>query len=288
MHNIGVPRLYGPMIFIASDYGGAHKTSDYEVISVLYVDAEASGEWESRRQVVRALCMADGRRMSFKNLGDRQRQKALLTFLGASEALSGVCVSLVIRKSLKWLHGDRAFLDHIRKVVPLRAKWRDCQLERMLCITHLVGFLTGGLSRPGQSFYWISDQDDTFANRQKSADSAQVVSRFTSHYVRHQLGEMGVGTTALDEGDRFEEDLAAISDLMAGAIAELATEFGKACGGCIPSNFTIPFARKLRPKVELLVDWIYDNTGSFKKVVVLFEKQRDGRLGVFKLEAVKA
>jgi len=150
--------------------------------------------------------------------------------------------------------------------------------------THLVGFLTEGLSMPGQHIYWISDQDDAFANEQKSADSAQVVSRFTSHYVKHPLGELGVGTTALDEGDRFEEDLSAIPDLVAGTVAEVVTELAKACGGRVPHNVAIPFDRALVPKVELLSDWLYHDTGTFKRTVVLFEQQRNDSLSVFRLD----
>jgi len=284
MQSIGVPQLLGPMVFIASDYGGSHKSSKYEVFSVVYVDAEASSEWEARRRHIRQQFMGDGRRMSFKRLGDRQRQKAIGPFLWAAEALSGVCVSLVIRKSLRPLHGDKAVFDQFRKAIPLQGKWRDRQLERMMRITHLVSFLTGGLSRPGQHIYWISDQDDVFADKLKSADSAQVVSRFTSHYVKHPLGELGVGTTALDEGDRFEEDLAAIPDLVAGATAELATQLVEVCGGCIPHGVAIPFDRLLVRKVELLSDWLYDDRGSFKRVIILFEKQHDGSLSVCRLD----
>jgi len=94
MQSIGVPRLDGPMVFIASDCGGLHKASTYEVVSVLYVDAAASKDWDWARREVREQFMADGRRMSFKRLGDRQRRKAVVPFLRATEALSGVCVKL--------------------------------------------------------------------------------------------------------------------------------------------------------------------------------------------------
>jgi hypothetical protein len=283
MNSISVPQLQGPMVFIASDYSGAHKSSKYEVISVLYVDAEASSEWEERRRHVRHHTMGDGRRMSFKSLRDRHRQKAIVPFLSVAEALTGVCVSLVIRKSIRSLHGDKDVFDQFRKVLPFKGKWRDKQLERMMRITHLVSFLIGGLSRPGQNIYWISDQDDIFADEHKSTDTAQVISRFTSHYVKHQLGELGIGTTTLDEGDRFEEDLAAIPDLAAGATAELANKLADVCGGRIPLGVAIPLERVLVWKVEMLSDWLYDDLGSFKRVIILFEKQRNGMFSVCKL-----
>jgi hypothetical protein len=284
MRSVAVPPLHGPMVFIASDSAGAHRSSRYEAVCVLYVDAEASRDWESQRRNVRRQFIADGRRMAFERLGDRQRRKAVMPFLRAAEALSGVCVSLVIAKSLGPVHGDKILFDRLRVSIPFQGRWSDHQLERMLRVTHLVAFLAGGLSRPGQQIYWVSDQDNIFADERKSADSAKMVSGFTSRYVRHPLGSLGVGTTSLDEGDRFEEDLAAIPDLVAGTTAELATQLAGVCGGHIPHKIAIPFDRALPSKVDLLSRWVYDDTGSFKRIVVLFDKQSDGAMSVFRLD----
>ena len=286
MHRANVRPLHGPMVFVASDYAGAHKASWFEAISVLYMDAAASRQWEIERLRVRRQFMADGRRMSFKCLSDRQRWKAIQPFLPAADSITGVCVNLAIRKSKFSLHVDKAAFDDLRTSLPLKGKWRDHELEKMIWVTHLVSFLTGGLSRPGQHIYWISDQDDIFADKSRSADSAALVSGFTGHYVKHPLGSLGVGTTVLDEGDRLEEDLAAIPDLAAGTTADLATKLAQACGGCIPYGLVVPLERRLAQKVDLLCDWLYDGKATLKKVVVVFEEQRDGALSVFRLDSV--
>jgi hypothetical protein len=44
---LAIPRLDGPVIYVASDYGGAHNASLYETISVLYVDLQASSDWQT-------------------------------------------------------------------------------------------------------------------------------------------------------------------------------------------------------------------------------------------------
>src|SRR5690348_16877621 len=78
-----LPMMSGADIYIMSDYSGDSKASKFNVISVLYMDFRASMAWEVKRRAVRRLYLSDGRRISFKSLGDRQRQKALIPFLEA-------------------------------------------------------------------------------------------------------------------------------------------------------------------------------------------------------------
>jgi hypothetical protein len=66
-----------------------------------------------------------------------------------------------------------------------------------------------------------------------------MLSSWSSHYVKHNLGELGIGTTSIDEGDRIEEDLAAVADLVAGAAAEVVTRMAEQCGGRIPRDLAV-------------------------------------------------
>ena len=122
-----------------------------------------------------------------------------------------------------------------------------------------------------------------FANLKKAQDLKQMLSRFTSYYVKHPLGELGIGTTSLDEGDRFEEDLAAIPDLAAGAVSELLTKLCASYGGIIHPSIVIPFSGTFSPKTELLISWLGDRSQRLKKVVILFEKQGNGSFSVSRL-----
>jgi len=79
------------------------------------------------------------------------------------------------------------------------------------------------LTQPEQNVYWISDEDELFANPIKANDTKRMLQCFTSAYISYSLGELGVGTTRIDEDDRFDEDCAAIPDLVAGSTAELLT-----------------------------------------------------------------
>jgi hypothetical protein len=50
--------------------------------------------------------MADGRRMSFRTLNDRNRQRAFKPFLSAANHIHGVAISLAIHKSIRELCTD--------------------------------------------------------------------------------------------------------------------------------------------------------------------------------------
>jgi len=91
-----------------------------------------------------------------------------------------------------------------------------------------------------KNIYWISDEDAVLANRRRQTDVAMLLSQCSSHYVKHPLGQLGIGTTKLDELDRRDEDCAAVPDLVAGALAEVMTSISRHCGGCIPSSIAVP------------------------------------------------
>jgi hypothetical protein len=91
---------------------------------------------------------------------------------------------------------------------------------------------------------------------------------------------LGIGTTALDEGDRWEEDLTAISDLVAGALAEITTRLGQHCGGYVPATVAVPYEEPLLAKADLIAQWFWSTGPSLSRVAILFAQQADGRYAV--------
>src|SRR4030043_1020459 len=65
-------------LLIGSDYSGESSKAPYSVYSFLLTTLESWTAFELKRLEVRKLCFSDTRRMSFKGLGDVQRQKALM------------------------------------------------------------------------------------------------------------------------------------------------------------------------------------------------------------------
>lgn len=271
------PSIAGPTMLMASDYSGTDKKSRYHVTTILCTDMEASSRWEILRRQVRRRYLSDGRRMSYKALNDQNRAKALIPFLSAAEYLHGLCLVIVINKSIRHLClNNSANYQKMREVAKLQARWKDRELETMLRLTHFVAVVQAGLSQPGQNIYWISDEDSVFANLVRSKDVAGMLSSYTSHYIKHGLGELGVGTTSLDEGDRVEEDLAAVPDLVAGAIAEVMTRMAEQCGGRIPRDLAVERNENFLPKADLIARWLWLGRSDLRRVTVLFEKHPEG------------
>jgi hypothetical protein len=276
--------LHGDLVMIASDYGGTGKRTRYRTNAFVYADIKNSEAWETARRAIRASYMADGRRMSYKGLSDRQRAEAVVPFLRAALLIEGLCLVTIVNKELRNLSIHQDDYDELRTTFDLRARWRDSELDEAVRVAHTVACLVAGLSQPGHNIYWISDEDELFANPDRHHDMGQLVSGFTSVYVRHTLGELGVGTTAIDEGDRWEEDLAAIADLVAGGIAETTNSVAQACGGRLPSNLAIEYSGSLSGKAELIARWLWTAPGALRRVALLFEKHPHGQYAVSKYE----
>lgn len=274
--------ISGPVVYVASDYSGLVKSHLYDVVSVVYLDVYASRRWEQQRRLVRQDYLGDGRRMSFKALNDRNRQQALVPFLAACNEIHGVAISLAVRKTISNLCTDDTFFRNCVSQFALSQRWKRFSFERMTRVCHLIALLMGGLSQPRQHIYWISDQDDMFANTQLSSDVANMLGHFSGHYVSHGLGELGMGTTAIDEQDRQDEDLNAICDLMSGAVADVTTGVAQQCHGRIPAPLAVRCAANFSPKAELIYSWISDQSHRLRRAVIVFDKDQFGRLTVFK------
>ena len=271
------PTISGPTMYIASDQSGANKKSRYVVTAIVCADLEASSNWELLRRKVRGQYLEDGRRMSYKALNDGKRAKALIPFLSAAEYIHGLCLVIIVNKSIRHLClNNAADYQKVRSAAGLRARWKDQELESMLQTTHFIGCLYGGLSQLGQNVYWISDEDNIFANSLRKHDVAQMLSIYSSHYVKHSLGELGIGTTSLDEGDRFEEDFAAVADLAAGGIAEILTTMANDSGGSIPVHLALQRSKPFLPKADLISRWFWLGKSNLRRVAILFERQPKG------------
>lgn len=272
------PDLDGPTLCVYSDYGGATKSSRFETIALLFVDLEKSGDWNEARCLTRDRFLSDRRRMSFKGLNDVQRRSALVSFLSAASLIHGSCVVVAIDKRLPFLCSVHRMASEMMERGILKSKWSPHSIERMLRVVNFVSMFVARLSHPGQNVYWISDEDDLFANSTKAADTKRLLDSFSTAYTRHGLGEIGLGTTRIDEGDLFDEDGAAVADLVAGSVADLMT-------GLLKQYGQVPDYREITPdtvapKSELILDWFFSQRTRLKKCGILFSFKQPGHYRV--------
>ena len=214
--------------------------------------------------------LPENRRMSYKNLNDAFRRRALVPFLQAADHVSGLCVSIAVNKRIANLCSYKTMAEESRRRGILKTNWAPKTFERMMRIVQFVAFFFARVSTAGQNFFWISDQDECFAGP-KAMDTKRMMESFSTAYCRHDLGELGLGTTDIDEADRFDEDSAAVPDLVAGATAEAMTGL-HAIYGCILSIAVV--APKLSRKSSIIIDWFLSDLGQLKKLGVVFDTRR--------------
>lgn len=275
-----LPSMNGSLINIFSDYSGENKESKYETFTVLYVDVESSDSWELKRRIIREKYLLNGRRMAFKNLNDKLRQKALLPFLSAANEINGVCVTFIIKKTIKHLCSNDKLFNKTINSINFESNLTNKTFERMLRIINFITILIAGLSKPNQHIYWISDEDNLFANLKVTTDLKTLLEKNCSFYIKHNLGELGLGTTSIDTGDRYEEDLASITDLVAGAVSEVVNKVSDKSGGKIYPNIAVPFNDKFTPKTEIIYSWLRGDSYNLKKFTILFEHYGSGQIAV--------
>lgn len=137
----------GSHLLFGSDYSGDHRGSRFRVYCFVIADADASPEWPIRCRGVRCKFLKDGRRMSFKNLNDIHRRRALVPFLEAAEFLDGHVVGVTVAKELLRLSTGTNTMVLWQKLHGFRAKWDSRAFEQMVSGGTLLLAVPGGMVR---------------------------------------------------------------------------------------------------------------------------------------------
>jgi hypothetical protein len=251
-------------LLVASDYSGEHAKSPFLVSSWLFVAQNALGPWEQARSRVRRQYLGK-RRMSYKGLGDKMKAKALGPFLETADRIPGLCVTLAVHKRLG---GVAEGIDTSQPGFAEFALWPRASLSKAVELAHFLGVLLASLSRPNQDVLWFSDQDEIAANTARLSQLTKLVAVTCSDYLEFSLGNLRCGTTASDAPDHGLEDLAAIPDLVAGALAE--------CVSLDPRpDPPEPEARwdsqRLSAKANAVVRWFFRRPTELKRLACVIE-----------------
>jgi hypothetical protein len=254
-------------LLIGSDYSGQHATSDFEALGFVIADSDRLQPWMAARSELRDKHLPDGRRMAFKNLGDKKRKAMLPEFIEASDRIHGLLLVVLVDKSIKTFFRQE---DDGTADGNLLAGWPAKVEERLLRVCHIAALFIAGLSRPGQNIMWIGDQDEIAANELRLRQLTEASGRIMSGYLEHSLGHLRVGTTASDSGRREVEDFVAIADLAAGAMCEVLNAHRRA-GVKFPPGTFVPNQKGMASKVDALTGWFCHKGDPLKKIVLSFE-----------------
>jgi len=263
----------GPKLLMVSDYSGHHHGATHEVLSFLLADAIFLWRWNEDRQMMRRRCRLGKRRMAFKAMGDRIRRRALNQFLAASNSIPGLSYTVLIDKRINSLFLPDTGTEERDSLTPLLVNWKPKVRERFLRVAHFGFLLVTGLSAKGQDFLWITDEDDIVANTSRLKEATKALAHISSHYLRHGLGHLRFGTTKCDDGSLALEDLAAIPDLVAGALGEMAAA-QEIPGG----DIFVPIEAGISIKSREILGWLAESTHTLKRIVMGIDLLQNDRL----------
>jgi hypothetical protein len=261
-------------ILITSDYSGEHRSARHQVLSFLLADIERCRKWDEARLELRAKFFADKRRMSFKRLGDRQRQRALKPFLEAADNIPGLAFTVAIDSSIDSLFASPVPLDLDNPDFAVFRAWKRKTLEKAFRAIHFIALLLAGLSSPGQNVLWFTDEDAIAANPDRLGQLTNLFAWITSSYLTFNLGHLRCGTTQCDDGSMRIEDLAAVPDLVAGAVSEQ-LQLVHNVGPDMSSSVFWLHRSDFSPKTSFITWWLADTTNPLKRVFCLVDSMPD-------------
>jgi len=260
----------GPTLFLASDYGGAHKGAHFETFSFLLIDLQYLWLWEELRTKLRKHTLLQRRRMAFKSLNDVTRWQAVVPFLRYANTLPGLLATFAL---------DRGAMDIVSEsppesedsVIGVLNDWKLSPFRKLSCVAQLGATLVAGMSAPGQNVIWISDDDDIAPNREKLFEATRVIGQYMSVILPHDMGHLRFGTAGtVDPGDLQAEDLLALADLASGTVSEMLTLCWRKVGTG-GSKILLPGSRFLTNKAKLIANWLSESDHPLRKLIILVE-----------------
>ena len=117
---------------------------------------------------------------------------------------------------------------------------------------------------------WITDQDEIVSNITKHREATAVIGNCLNHLVNHSMGHFRLATTQSDTEKRDLEDLAAIPDLAAGSLADVASIM--ASRGGFPSKGHLRRPENGTPKKAIeILRWLADPRHTLKRITICVE-----------------
>jgi hypothetical protein len=266
------------IMFIASDYSGQHKGASHEAYSFLVTTNGALNKWDPIRCEFRNRWLPDGRRISFKQLREPLRRRALLPFLNAASALRGNVITVLVDLRVGSFVGCAPadligiFSDCFSPNTPPRT------VEKMFRIASLLAMVTACLRREDQLSRWISDHDETLETFDRREGFAKLASYLTLGLTRWRApADMDFGTTQGENTPEWIEDATAIADLVAGASCKLST--------VLPTHFETEVGWRIISsesekdmRARTIANWMALQRGPLRQILLRLEVDDHGEI----------
>lgn len=249
------------------DWSGQYSASRFSSLAILLADERGCETWYQLREQVRRKYLPDGRRMSYKDLSDGVRWDALLPFLVAADEIPGLLFTVLVDRTIPALTGER---------LPPKVGFADAvfgreDYRRLELTAQFLGILLAGLSDPGQKGQLIFDEDNIIANESQREAVCTALRLVINDRLPHALGAWTVSSPPFVSNREVAEDLLAVADLAAGALADVASsELAEARLGFVPSNPAL-----LKAKTVPIVAWLGLGERPLRRLALII-RQGDG------------
>ena len=269
----GFPSLHKSVnLIVTSDYGGKHNSAEYKSLSFLFADFDRLNEWNNQRTFIRNSSLKN-RTMSYKNLNDSIRRKALLPFLRGANSIPGVILTLLIDKKIKSLFLPNDYIDFESTGYKEYCHWKKEPFEKLLRAIYLVNILLIYFSFEKQNILWVTDEDELVANETRINEAVKIFSDLSNQLLKHKMGNFGLGTTKFDTEPKDFEDLVSVPDLVAGTLTSIMSKYKKS--GILPySKLLVPPPKDITMKDREIMSWYADNTKLLKRYTFVISENK--------------
>lgn len=246
----------GSHFVLASDYSGQHAGATHKTYSFLLASVDQSQSWEVARARFRER-LGDQRRISYKDLRDQRKWRALPEFLAAADQIVGVLATFIVDRRFDTLLPP-TINDQIGSLLPQTLPVPSSAiLEDMVRTAHFIVLLIAGLLRDDQGVQWITDEDAIVQNEIRQTQMRSVLSTVSKAHHKEvpYLKFFNMGLTSSPDPSRIIEDFASIPDLAAGAVASYFEERPELLSQAERGRLDPP-PKNMQAKTYQILDWI--------------------------------
>jgi hypothetical protein len=253
---------------LVSDYSGQHRQATHEVYSFLITTLATLRAWLPLRDQFRAQWLPDGRRLSFKQLREPVRRRAFPHFLELAGRLPANLITIMVDNRVgSFVQGGPSALAEALDDC-FTPDMSEGNVEKIYRLALFVALLQAGVRKEDQPSLWISDHDETL----DSFDRRERFSRLATYLTLCLTGwthpaEQNFITTEAENTPSWAEDVAAISDIAAGACAQLSGVLPLFMGD---KTWTVPITcgASLDWRARIFGDWLSAPHGVLRHVLL--------------------
>ena len=259
-------------IGIFSDYSGELHSSTHDVYTFLICDFQSVEAFSKKTKEIREKTKLDQpyKEMEFKSLKYGPIKRALSSWLDTADTtILGLLVNVIIDKKIETISSSKEQADKVLEIMKQNnySLWKKSSLEKVIRITHMIGYFYGLLGSEDSNVFWMSDDDNIACNEDKKNDLLRMFRNSIAAYSKgKKMGKGGFATPFKDdqESKMKMKDLLSLADLSAGVI----------------SNYLDTPDIKANPKEgrETIMEWIDHPSVMLKKLTISMELDENKQL----------